>query len=397
MGWPRARRYAAWAVTPLDWILVAFTVLMAAWGYAQGLIVGALSLAGFAGRGAARLAPGAAGAGAGLGLAVRAAERADRRRPDRRHARFRPGGARLPPARSPGRGPGRARRARRCAASRLPGTGAGLDLRRRGAADARGARAARADPALGDPARAERAPAAVGADPEGARALRPAASDRRSDGGRAAARARASPATPRCARPAAASCACSGTACGLGVQGSGWVAGDGIVVTNAHVVAGQDDTTVQVGGEGPIADAEAIWFDPRNDLAILRAPDLAGVPALGLRTDAPPGDLGRDPRLPAQRPLRRAPGSPRRDLRRSVPRTPTAAARCCGGSPRSAGWCARATPAGRWSTARAAWSRPCSRPRSATAVGTGSACPTRSSGAALRRAGGPVDTGPCAR
>jgi Colicin V production protein len=36
-------------VTPLDWIIVAFTALMAFWGYARGLIVGALSLAGFAG------------------------------------------------------------------------------------------------------------------------------------------------------------------------------------------------------------------------------------------------------------------------------------------------------------------------------------------------------------
>ena len=35
-------------MTPLDWIIVAFTVLMATWGYAQGLIVGALSLGGFA-------------------------------------------------------------------------------------------------------------------------------------------------------------------------------------------------------------------------------------------------------------------------------------------------------------------------------------------------------------
>ncbi len=34
-----------------------------------------------------------------------------------------------------------------------------------------------------------------------------------------------------------------GTACGLGVEGSGWVAGPGLVVTNAHVVAGEDDTT----------------------------------------------------------------------------------------------------------------------------------------------------------
>ena len=36
-------------VTPLDWFILAFTALMALWGYAQGLIVGALSLAGFAG------------------------------------------------------------------------------------------------------------------------------------------------------------------------------------------------------------------------------------------------------------------------------------------------------------------------------------------------------------
>ena len=36
----------------------------------------------------------------------------------------------------------------------------------------------------------------------------------------------------------------TGSACGLGVEGSGWIAGPGIVVTNAHVVAGQDDTQV---------------------------------------------------------------------------------------------------------------------------------------------------------
>ena len=41
-----------------------------------------------------------------------------------------------------------------------------------------------------------------------------------------------------------------GTACGLGVEGSGWVAGDGVVVTNAHVVAGQDDTRVLLRGNG---------------------------------------------------------------------------------------------------------------------------------------------------
>jgi len=72
----------------------------------------------------------------------------------------------------------------------------------------------------------------------------------------------------------------TGTACGLGVQGSGWVAGDGVVVTNAHVVAGQDDTAVQIQGEGERLDAEAIFFDVKNDLAILRVGGLSGVPAL---------------------------------------------------------------------------------------------------------------------
>jgi S1-C subfamily serine protease len=79
-----------------------------------------------------------------------------------------------------------------------------------------------------------------------------------------------------------------GTACGLGVQGSGWVAGEGVVVTNAHVVAGQDDTQLELR-DGSRADAQAIWFDPRNDLAILRASGVAGLPALRLDPGAPPG------------------------------------------------------------------------------------------------------------
>jgi len=80
-----------------------------------------------------------------------------------------------------------------------------------------------------------------------------------------------------------------GTACGLGVQGSGWVAGRGIVVTNAHVVAGQDDTTVHPSGDGPGLEADAIWFDPRNDLSILRVSGLSGRPALRMNVNADPG------------------------------------------------------------------------------------------------------------
>ena len=83
-----------------------------------------------------------------------------------------------------------------------------------------------------------------------------------------------------------------GTACGLGVQGSGWVAGNELVVTNAHVVAGQDDTTVQLHGEGPLLEADAVWYDPKNDLAILRVPGLDGAPRLSLDVNAQPGRSG---------------------------------------------------------------------------------------------------------
>jgi Trypsin-like peptidase domain/Colicin V production protein len=80
-----------------------------------------------------------------------------------------------------------------------------------------------------------------------------------------------------------------GTACGLGVEGSGWVADRGLVVTNAHVVAGQDDTIVQLQGEGPSLDAQAVWYDPKNDLAIMRVPGLGGTPALRMNVSAEPG------------------------------------------------------------------------------------------------------------
>jgi S1-C subfamily serine protease len=68
-----------------------------------------------------------------------------------------------------------------------------------------------------------------------------------------------------------------GTACGLGVEGSGWVAAPGIVVTAAHVVAGEDDTIVlpRSGGSLP---AEAVAFDPHNDVAVLRVPGLSERP-----------------------------------------------------------------------------------------------------------------------
>jgi S1-C subfamily serine protease len=78
-----------------------------------------------------------------------------------------------------------------------------------------------------------------------------------------------------------------GTACGLGVEGSGWVVAPGLVVTNAHVIAGEDDTTVTPSG-GSTLDATPVHFDSTNDLALLRvgsldspALRLVGEPATG--------------------------------------------------------------------------------------------------------------------
>lgn len=106
-----------------------------------------------------------------------------------------------------------------------------------------------------------------------------------------------------------------GTACGLAIEGSGWVARPGVVVTNAHVVAGEHDTTVQVGGHSPSFAAYAIAFDPTDDVAVLRVPGLSlpaleldGAPVsgragaiLGYPEDGPfdvrPGRIGRTQRI----------------------------------------------------------------------------------------------------
>ena len=68
-----------------------------------------------------------------------------------------------------------------------------------------------------------------------------------------------------------------GTACGLGVEGSGWVAGPNLIVTNAHVVAGMSDARVD-HNDGDSRDADVVAFDPRNDIAVLRVDGLGAQP-----------------------------------------------------------------------------------------------------------------------
>ena len=82
-----------------------------------------------------------------------------------------------------------------------------------------------------------------------------------------------------------------GTACGLGVEGSGWVAAPDLVVTNAHVVAGESDTTVTPAGSDTALDATPVHYDPTNDLALLRVNGVGADP-LSLADSARSGTAG---------------------------------------------------------------------------------------------------------
>jgi len=70
-----------------------------------------------------------------------------------------------------------------------------------------------------------------------------------------------------------------GFGCGVLQEGSGFVAAPGLVVTNAHVVAGIRRPLVQ--DRSGIHGTEVVYFDPTFDLAVLRVPGLT-VPALRL-------------------------------------------------------------------------------------------------------------------
>ena len=93
----------------------------------------------------------------------------------------------------------------------------------------------------------------------------------------------------------------TGTACGYGVEGSAWVGRRNLVVTNAHVVAGETATWVQVGGTGRQLPAEVVAFDERNDIAILRVAGLK-LPPLPIAT-ARPGEAAAVIGFPQNGPL----------------------------------------------------------------------------------------------
>jgi S1-C subfamily serine protease len=77
-----------------------------------------------------------------------------------------------------------------------------------------------------------------------------------------------------------------GTACGLGIEGSGWAVRPGLVVTNAHVIAGSDDTTVTTQ-DGVELDATPVYYWPGDDLALLRVG--ANLPTLPISEEREAG------------------------------------------------------------------------------------------------------------
>ena len=274
-------------VTVLDWAIVAFTIALGLWGYRQGLIVGAMTLVGF-GAGAfagSRLGPlvlsqgsespyaplcaalGALLAGALVAVAVESMALGLRARVIRRpalHLADGAGGAALIAAVALGmawvfgavalHAPG-AERLRtdvqeslilRSLNEVLPPSG----------------------PVLNALDRVDPAPSVTGPAPPVARPDHAIATD------------------PDVLNAGPAVVRVLGTACGLGVEGSGWAVQPGVIVTNAHVVAGSEDTTVTTQG-GVELDATPVYYGPDDDLALLRVG--SNLPTLPISERREPG------------------------------------------------------------------------------------------------------------
>ncbi|GHA99997.1 MULTISPECIES: MarP family serine protease [Streptomyces] len=78
--------------------------------------------------------------------------------------------------------------------------------------------------------------------------------------------------------------------CGKVLEGTGFVFSDRRVMTNAHVVGGVDEPTVQIGGEGRLYDATVVLYDWERDIAVLDVPDLDAKPLRFTDTDAESSD-----------------------------------------------------------------------------------------------------------
>lgn len=93
---------------------------------------------------------------------------------------------------------------------------------------------------------------------------------------------------------------------GYGVEGSGWVAAPGLVVTNAHVVEGSRNLRVQPYNSSGYLQASVVLTDQHNDVAVLRVSGLQR-PALRI-SDPSPGESVAVLGFPENGPFRAVPG-----------------------------------------------------------------------------------------
>jgi S1-C subfamily serine protease len=270
-------------VTVLDWAIVVFTLALGAWGYRQGLIVGMLTLIGFA-TGAfvgSRVAPlvlnqgtdspysplfaalGALIAGAVVAVTLESVALGLRQRLIRERRRLHladgAGGAALVASVALGL-------AWVFGAVALHAPGAAhlrIDVQRSLILRSLNEVLPPSGPILNALDRVDPAPSIVAPSPPVAPPNPAIASD------------------PDVERAGRSVVRVLGTACGLGVEGSGWVAAPGIVVTAAHVVAGESDTTVTTQA-GASLEATVVHYDPDDDLALLRVE--GGIPPLPIAT-----------------------------------------------------------------------------------------------------------------
>lgn len=93
---------------------------------------------------------------------------------------------------------------------------------------------------------------------------------------------------PAAERAAASVVKIHGEACGLNVQGSGWVVRPGLVVTNAHVIAGVERPRILAPND-QVLRGQVVYVDAKDDVALLAAPELRLRP-LRLSDEDPDGD-----------------------------------------------------------------------------------------------------------
>jgi S1-C subfamily serine protease len=72
----------------------------------------------------------------------------------------------------------------------------------------------------------------------------------------------------------------SAVKCSTRLTGSGFVVGQDLILTNAHVVAGVTEPTVRIKGKGKAFSGVIVYFDPNRDIALIRT---NGIPATQLR------------------------------------------------------------------------------------------------------------------